>query len=494
MLNSAASAIENLVDLQRQISSEAANSLPRKGAFPHAEVLEAILEQVTVVDFREAAGLTGGDKKPQSKHYLITTAEEVLTIANRNHWGLQRHHALTYVFNGAYWKPVDDDELKSFLQKAAEKMGVDRFDARYARFANNLQEQFSSSAYKPVRKAARDVVKINLANGTFHIQGDTQELRPHSSSDFLTHQLAFVYDPTATAPLFHRFLDQVLPDRSCQQILAEYLGYLFVPAARLKLEKALLLYGTGANGKSVFFEVVTALLGSENVSNFSLQSLTAEASTSRPHLAHVLVNYASEINGKMETNVFKQLVSGEQVEARLLYGQSYSMRDYGKLIFNCNELPVDVEHTAAYFRRFLIVPFTKTIPEAEQDKQLAAKIVATELSGVFNWVLDGLRRLLRQQKFTESAAVAEQIELYKLQSDSVRSFLHEFSYAAHPEQTVTRQVLFEQYREFCIQEGYRPVGGKNFTKRLENQGITGTRRSCGHVHFISRSVDPFSVK
>ena len=33
------------------------------------------------------------------------------------------------------------------------------------------------------------------------------------------------------------------------------------------------------------------------------------------------------------------------------------MTDYGKLMFNCNELPKEVEQTNAFFRRFIIIPF-----------------------------------------------------------------------------------------------------------------------------------------
>jgi putative DNA primase/helicase len=115
-------------------------------------------------------------------------------------------------------------------------------------------------------------------------------------------------------------------------------------------------------------------------------------------LANKLVNYASEINGNLEASIFKQLVSGEPVEARLPYGQPFHFEEYAKLIFNCNELPKDVEHTNAYFRRFLIIPFDVTIPPQEQDKNLHTKIIEKELSGVFNWVLQGLNRLLEQKK------------------------------------------------------------------------------------------------
>lgn len=170
------------------------------------------------------------------------------------------------------------------------------------------------------------------------------------------------------------------------------------------------------------------MLGTENVSSYSIKSLTDESGYSRAMLANKLVNYASEINGKLETSIFKQLVSGEPVEARLPYIPPFTLANYAKLIFNCNELPKDVEQTYAYFRRFLIVPFKVTIPEAEQDKELSKKIIQNELSGIFNWVLDGLKRLLAQKDFSKSITVNEQIEQYKIQSDSVQLFLVDENY------------------------------------------------------------------
>lgn len=138
-----------------------------------------------------------------------------------------------------------------------------------------------------------------------------------------------------------------MPEEKSQHMLSEYLGYVFIQPTTLKLEKTLLLYGSGANGKSVFFEIVNALLGAENVSSYSLQSLTNDNGYFRAKLADKLVNYASEIKGNLQTAIFKQLVSGEPVEARL----PFSLTKYANLIFNCNELPKDIEHTNAYFRR-----------------------------------------------------------------------------------------------------------------------------------------------
>ena len=207
----------------------------------------------------------------------------------------------------------------------------------------------------------------------------------------------------------------------------------------------MLLYGSGANGKSVYFEIVMRLLGPENVSNFSLEKLTTEPAY-RAQIQNKLLNYASEISGNLESTMFKNLASIEPVEARLLYGQAFTMTNYAKLLANTNELPNTPEHTHAYFRRFLIVPFSVTIPAEKQDKQLANRIIDTELSGVFNWMLGGLRRLLAQGDFTNPEKVRAQLEDYKKQSDSVRLFLEENEYKPDADYYTALKDLYREYR------------------------------------------------
>lgn len=475
--------------IKAQIAEEAQRLKQSACVYPsHSQMIETLLGQVEKIDFRECAGFApdAEDAKLKKAHYLVIPVEKILELAKRNQWGLARRDGFFYTFNGAFWKPFEKDDLKAFLKKAAEEMGVDRFQARYFEYAEQLFKQFNETAYFARPHADRQTVKINLSNGTFEINADRQQLRPPDAADFLTHQLPFGYDPQATAPMFRAYLDRVLPDKDCQAILSEYLGYVFISPAKLKLEKTLLLYGSGANGKSVFFEIVTALLGPDNVSHYSLQSLTNEPAYCRAHLATKLLNYASEINGKLEADTFKQLVSGEPVEARLPYGQPFVLTDYAKLIFNCNELPADVEHTPAYFRRFLIVPFKQTIPEQEQDKALARKIIEGELSGVFNWVLGGLRRLLAQGRFTDSEAVGAQLEEYKRQSDTVRLFLDEQQYEITSEQYMPLKFIYQDYKAYCVEDGYRPVNNRNFQKRLAANGILVKRLNFGFVAYVRK--------
>lgn len=356
--------------------------------------------------------------------------------------------------------------------------------AKYFQFREQLFKQFIALAHLPKPEFAKDIVYINLKNGTFEITPHHTKLRPFNPQDFMTYQLGFDYNPEAKMPLFEAYLNKVLPDKNSQKVLAEYLGYVFIRPSYLKLEKTLLLYGSGANGKSVFYEIVRKLLGEQNTSEFSLQNLTHENGYYRAMIANKLVNYASEISGKLEASIFKQLVSGEPVEARLPYGKPFILTEYAKMIFNCNELPKDIEHTNAYFRRFLIIPFTVTIPEHEQDKQLAQKIIASELSGIFNWVLEGLNRLLEQKQFTECEAARFAREQYVRESDSVKQFLFERNYAPSTTQIISVQKIYDEYREFCIDDGFKAVNKTNFKKRLESCKVAIERRNYGYVAYL----------
>jgi putative DNA primase/helicase len=417
-------------------------------------------------------------------HYLIICIEQLLKIAKDNNWSLCKKNGFIYLYNGQYWNEIDKESFQFFLGNVALKFGVEKFKAKIHTFKEELFKQFMADAYLPTPPIKRDSVLINLLNGTFEITSKNRGLREFAPIDFITHQLPFDYEPEATAPLFQKYLDEVLPDKDKQRIFAEYCGYIFIKPSILKLEKMLILYGTGANGKSVFFEIINALLGFENVSNYSLHNLTNDNGYFRAKIANKLVNYASEINGKLETDIFKQMASGEPIEARLPYGEPFILSEYAKLIFNCNELPKDVEHTPAFFRRFLIIGFDVTIPEANQDKQLANKIIENELSGVFNWILKGLDRVLEQKNFSKCEAVDNARSNYELQSDSVKMYIDDFEYVTSTEYTSIK-ILYDQYKIFCLDDGYRPVKKSNFMKRLENYKIVVKRIDIGNVAFVS---------
>ncbi|SHL52605.1 putative DNA primase/helicase [Chryseobacterium carnipullorum] len=420
--------------------------------------------------------------KLQQKNYIVIATEKILQLAETLKLDFCLHNNIVYTYNGVYWQSLEDNELERFLGDCAKVLGVPKYDASYFDFRKKMLQQFFSVAYLPKPETKTESVLINLQNGTLEISEKGVNLREHQPKDFLTYVLPFCYDPTAVAPLFNSFLDEVLSKQK-QTVISEYLGYIFMRhGSGLKLEKVLLCYGTGANGKSVFFDIVTALLGDHNVSNFSLSSLTNENGYYRAKIANKLLNYSSEINNNIEAAIFKQLASGEPIEARLPYGDPITVKNYAKLMFNTNGFLVG-EQTNAFFRRFLIIHFDKTISEENQDPELSKKIINRELSGVLNWALKGLTSLLVNKEFTPSEEIKQTLNEYRTQSDPVQMFILE-NYLKPGTRPEPLKDLYKAFKEFSEENGNRVLSAKTFADRLRMVGFETERRSIGNVVYV----------
>ena len=430
------------------------------------------------IDFQKEARNQNHSGNIKKEHRAVLCIDEVRAKFMECGFGLTRKEESTFVFNGEFWGIISSEQIKHFLGEAAAKMGISPLDARSSAYKDLLFCQFVSDSFLNVIESDEDSIKINLQNGTFEISENSQQLREFKAEDFLTYQLGFSYQPEAKAPKFLKYLDQVLPDKSLQMIVAEFFGYVFT--RKLRLEKALLLYGQGQNGKSVLFHIIHALLGRENMRSFSLTDLLQEHN--RALISNCLLNYGTEINASTTRDIFKNLVSGEPIMARMKYGNSFIMDSYGKLCFNCNELPSDIEQNDAYYRRLLIIPFDVKISNEAIDPQLAQKIINSELSGVFNWVLEGLRRIIQHKIFTHSERMEEMLRQYRKESDNVALFIEDNS-SIQPEYAIDGLLkdVHSNYKSYCQDCGYRALGRNNFTKRMEALGFEKSHGRLGTV-------------
>jgi putative DNA primase/helicase len=483
----------------------------------HTEVFKKLLNQFNGIDFYsrsfeeyeklmkiyEDKGSLEKDKedalkklskfKLQDKHYYICCIDEVQNVAQENNWDIVRHNDEIHLYNGEYWQIVESDVFQIFLADVARALGVPSIIEKHHSFREQLQKQFAATQIFASPELNASYVYINLLDCTLQVSNGVVKIIPFDKEHFLNYQLPYKYDSEASCHIFLKFLNEVLPDESAQRVLAEYLGYLFIRNGNksIKAEKMLVLFGSGANGKSVVFEIILALLGKENVSNYSLTSLTDNNGYYRAQISNKLVNYGSEIGGKLEADMLKKMASGEPIEARQPYGRPLLLHEYAKLIFNCNQLPKDVEQTDAYFRRFLILPFNVTIEEDKQDKSLANKIVVSELPGILNWVLEGLKRLLTQGKFTKCKISDDILIRYKIESDSVQIFLEEYNInkSTDSREYKTLKIVYDAYRAFCLESGYKPISKLNFSKRLQSLKFLIEKRNIGKVVLLNTLLE-----
>lgn len=354
------------------------------------QILQAITKQPKI-NLKDA---------PKTCYEIVKTAENVgyhFTYMNNQ----------VYLFQGQYYAPVDDATLKVFIKFALIYLSDNTVAASDRKVINDNHAQFPYSVM--TLDTAPPASKINFDNGTLDLV--TMKFSNHSYKDYFPYVLPYGYDPNAACPVFEKFLSEVLPERQVQDVIAEYIAWLFTPS--LKLEKVMLLYGKGCNGKSVLVEIIENLIGQENVSHESLSDL-ADNANARANIIGKRLNTCTDIGTAIENpDVLKRLASGESISVKKLYQDVATVDDYAKNIFCCNELPKSKDMSDGFVRRLLIIPFDRQIPKDRVDPTLASRIISNELPGIMNWVIDGYQRLARQQAFTDSPCIQRMTEEYR---------------------------------------------------------------------------------
>ncbi|MFZ2172246.1 MAG: DUF5906 domain-containing protein [Methylococcaceae bacterium] len=221
------------------------------------------------------------------------------------------------------------------------------------------------------------------------------------------------------------------------------------------------------------FEVLNGVIGSENISNYSLESLTDDKGYHRAMIKDKIVNYGTDIKlTRIDAGMFKTLASGEPVEARLPYHEPFMMTDYAKLIFNINRIDsANIEHTHAFYRRLLIIPFLKTIPDEQQDRDLHTKILIYK-AGVLNWIIQGAEQVVKARDIFISEQCHEFKRRFIKESDSVAMFEEQIKENLRGTiYFVTVNDSYAEYKQFCIDAGHKALGRNNFSRRMQSLGF-----------------------
>lgn len=209
-----------------------------------------------------------------------------------------------------------------------------------------------------------------------------------------TERLDYAYDPSALCPLWDSFLAEVLPDPQVRTRLIEFFALSYVDRSRLSVEKFAIFRGSGANGKSVVFEVMKRVMGDDNVETMDPRQLTDEKMI--PYVRGLRLNFAPDVRKSSDfDSALKALSSGQEVTGRRIYGDAEKVK-CPPLVFSVNEMPLFRDTTEAFFRRVMLFTFPVTIPAERQDRSLASRICATELPGIFSALMRARSALIRR--------------------------------------------------------------------------------------------------
>ena len=313
----------------------------------------------------------------------------------------------------------------------------------------------------------------------------THRLMEHSPELMLSKVSNVKYDRDAQCDDFKKFLAEImLGDNEKVEYLQTLFGYALT--GRSEREECYFLYGaTTRNGKGTLTNLIKYLMG-DYAANIQPESLAMQKKDGRSasgdiaRLNGVRFLQMSEPPKKMKLDVamLKTLTGRDAITARNLYEREFEFVPVFKLFVNTNYLPVVLDDTLFSSGRVKVITFDRHFSEAEQDKGLKDRLQAPEaLSGVLNWMLEGLKRYHADGNTIEAPeAVKSATAAYRSNSDKIQNFIDE-ALDADDNQTVSAKDVYAAFVKWCAQNGYGADNKRNFLAELKSRGMlaaTGT--------------------
>lgn len=355
--------------------------------------------------------------------------------------------------NGKYW---EDDEKNSKIKLAM----ITKLPT--------LKDKDQREVYQNLRLKVLDgfpnefPLMINFKNGMYNLQ--TDKFEPHNAAIFSLNQMNCQYNPDAHSADVDLLLNNVsCKNASIRNLLEEMLGYILIGDCRF--QKSFILLGEGANGKSVFLDMIINWLGPENCSSLALEDLSDRFRPSQ--LVGKMVNIGDDSGADLlkNTAIFKKLVTGDPITLEFKHGQPFSYANRAKMIFSANNLPPSSDKSNGFMRRMAIVPFNaKFLPTDDDYDPLIGKKVCTEeaKSYILNLAIKAAKRLIQNKQFTIPEEVKQEVDKYEIANNNVLSFVMEVPPIVDKDVTKT----YANYCLYCVKNNTTPYKINKFIEEI----------------------------
>lgn len=379
------------------------------------------------------------------------------------------HGYVREVLHDAFDEGMHDSELRQAVRSCQTANAIDGI----LRLASTMQELAVVS-----EDLDADPYLLNTPAGTYDLRTNT--VRPHDPTDRITRMTRGSFSPDVVyggddVPLWHRFLDRVLPDEQVRRYFRAFIGVALCGAVREQVFT--IATGTGANGKGVAYNAVLDALGDYGHAADSELFMNAKgsANAASPALFELMgrrfvVVSETERDRPLATALMKSLSGGDPISARPLYGHPVTFKPTHTSLMVTNFLPkIDGTDPAAW-RRIRVIPFDVTVPPEERDPELGAKLAA-EADAIMTWALEGWADY-QANGMPAAEAVTAATDRYRQDSDTVARFLADDSVCVQsPAVHVTLAALFEAFQFWCQQEGADSMTKRQFSEQVEGHGM-----------------------
>ena len=322
-----------------------------------------------------------------------------------------------------------------------------------------------------------DARYIAFKNGIYDLVTDT--LLPYSPEYVITNRIPWDYIPDAQSELAERTLNKLAcDDPSIVALLQECIGYCFY--RRNELGKAFILTGDKSNGKSTFLDVIKYMLGDENISALDLKELGDRFSTSMMFgkLANLGDDIGDDFLSGTQVSTFKKIVTGNRIKAERKGQDPFEFNPYIKMLFSANDIPRMKDKTGAVLRRLVIIPFnaTFTVNDPDFDPYIKYKLVEQgSIEYLIRVGIEGLRRVIQQNHFTQSERVDREIKEYEEENNPIAGFIEDQGLDMMENQLTAD--VYKRYQVFCADNSLTPMSNIVFSKQINKRlGLTVKQR------------------
>lgn len=392
-----------------------------------------------------------------------------------------------HVYDHGVWSTYPEflfmQEIKALLENLEKAYGM-QFSSHHA---NSVVSYIQTDLSVEEKLVDADPNLINMRNGIFCI--DSRELLPHSPNYKLTSQLPFDYDPDARCPMWQQYLestfiesgDDPITDVALIAFLRQSMGYsLTVDTSR---DKTFWCIGEGSNGKGVLFHILRMLVGDASIA-LDINNLSNNQ-YQLAMLAGKKIAFCTEADkdaNMVNDGQIKALISGEEMMVRQIRERPFVLRNTAKLWWSMNNFPHVRDTSHGFWRRVLVIPFNRIFRDGDVILDLKHRL-ENELSGIFNWAIEGLTSL-EKQGWIMPKQVAELTEQYQKEANVVQLFIEEkYMKGDKTVDKVGAGDLYDEYRAWCQNNGYQAKSNKNFKNETIRLGYKWDKDREGRWYY-----------
>ena len=375
------------------------------------------------------------------------------------------------LYNG---KIYDKLQAETIIKEETEKLIPNCSTHDRREVINKIKAQ----TYTDLENFDSDPNLITLENGIFSLE--SMQLTPHTPEHLSRVLLPVEYhkpefediEDNLKDTLFWKYLknsftvNEIFRKEDFESIL-EIVASFFIK--RHVDEKAIMLLGSGENGKSVLLNYIVSILGKDNVAEIPLQDLsndkfmTADLDGKSANIFPDL-----EQNELRHTGKIKAIVSNEGIQVQRKHGHPFTLYPFVKLIFSANRFPKVFDQNQGFFRRWIIIKWERNFENDPQRIEYLREKLANnrdEINKVFSCLISISKKLNTVGKFTHSKDWKTNQRDWNENADPLDDF--DTHYIKDSDFNKTKRETYQFYKKIMLSKGEIPLGMGQFSKAFE---------------------------